>query len=152
MAITNAAFAVLANGASVDGPTPYTILSGDVSGGISIPASFFTTVLPYGQTGFVLERLTLAFVTSAPGTALVVVVKASQPTTDVPNEASAFSLANAGDYSKNINTAKTYYISGLTSARFMQADGSLLLNFTGTVGTTTMYGLMAPYAPAGPRG
>ncbi|HEY1820415.1 MAG TPA: hypothetical protein VGG83_10830 [Trebonia sp.] len=154
MAISAAAFAVENNNGNTTPPTPYTILSGDVSGGIRIPASFFTGTVaaPYGQPGFLPEKLRLFFVTSAAGTNFTVVVKASQPTTDVPNEAPFTPAANSGDFPLNINTAATYFVGPLTSGRFLQPDGSVLLNFTGTLGTTTVYGYVGSYYPAGPRG
>lgn len=151
MAITNAAFAALVNNGAVPGPTAYTITGTDVTNGISIPASFFTANA-YGQPGFILERLTLIFNTTTAGTAFTAIVKPTVATTDVPNSAPPFPLANAGQMSSNINAIGVYYFSGLTSGRFLQPDGSLLINFTGTLGVTTLAGLLAPYAPAGPRG
>ena len=68
------------------------------------------------------------------------------------NEAVPFPLANAGDLPFNVNATGTYYIGPLASGRFSQPDQSLLLNFTGTLGTTTIYILSGPWTPAGPRG
>jgi hypothetical protein len=151
MAIAAANFALTpANAASVM-PTPYTITGTDVTNGISIPPSFFTA-LNYGQSGFVPERLSLFFNTTTAGTAFSVIVKATKATTDVPNVPPPFPLANAGDLTVNVNAINTYVIGGLTSGRFSQPDGSILINFSGTLGVTTMYGLLDPYAPAGPRG
>lgn len=135
--------------------TPYTILSGDVTNGLSIPQSLFTGAfsgLNFGQPGFVLERIELVIATTVAGTAFNVVVKATQKQTDVPNEAPPFPLSNLGDASYNVNATGTYYIGPLTSGRFSQPDQSLLLNFTGTLGTTTLWVLSAPWAPPGPRG
>jgi hypothetical protein len=151
MAISSAAFAVTASNALTVLPTPYSITGTDVTNGISIPPSFFTA-LNYGQAGFVPERLTLFFNTTTAGTAFNAVIKATQPTTDVPNVPPPFPLANAGDLTLNINAINTYVIGGLTSGRLSQPDGSILIKFTGTLGVTTMYGLLDPYAPAGPRG
>lgn len=140
---------------SVVAPTAYSIVSGDVTNGLSIPASLFAGAnsgLNFGQAGFVLERIELIVNTTTAGTAFSVVVKAAQPQTDVAKEASAFPLANAGDVTFNVNTIGTYYIGPLTSGRLLQPDGSLLLNFTGTLGVTTIAILNSPYAPAGPRG
>jgi len=153
MAITAAAFAVLSNNSATAYPaTPYTIVSADVTNGISIPPSFFTNALNYGQPGFVLEKMTLIFNTTVSGTNFSVVVKATKATTDVPNSAPPFPSANQGDATFNINTVGQYVIAGLTSARFLQPDGSLLLNFANTLGTTTITGLLGVQAPAGPRG
>lgn len=135
--------------------TPYTILAGDVTNGLSIPQSLFTgniTGLNFKQAGFVLERMDLVVTTTTPGTAFSVVIKATQAQTDVPNEHIPFPAANAGDVTLNVNANGTYYIGCLTSGRFSQPDQSLLLNFSGTLGVTTMWVLLSPWAPAGPRG
>jgi hypothetical protein len=141
---------------SVAAATPYTIVAGDVTNGLSIPQSLFAGAisgLNFGQTGFVLERIELVVTTTTPGTAFSVIVKATQPQTDVPNEAVPFPLANAGDSAAlNVNANGTYYIGPLTSGRFSQPDQSLLLNFSGTLGVTTLWVLATPWAPAGPRG
>lgn len=154
MAISSAAFAVETNNGVTTPPTPYSIVSGDVSAGIRIPASFFTGTVaaPYGQAGFLPEKLRLFVVTATAGTAFSVIVKASQPTTDVPNEAPFTPAANAGDLTVNVNTVGTYFIGPFTSGRFLQPDGSVLLNFSGTLGATTIYGYVGSYWPAGPRG
>lgn len=136
-------------------PTDYTIVAGDVTNGLSIPASLFSGAnsgANYGATGFVLERLDFIVKTTTAGTGFSIVVKATQPLTDVANEAPVFPLANAGDATFNVNTIGVYYIGNLASGRFLQPDGSILLNFTGTLGVTTIAILNSPYAPAGPRG
>jgi len=139
----------------VSAPTDYTIVSGDVSNGLRIPASLFAGALsglPYGQAGFVPERLKLIVKTTVAGTAFSIVVKASISRTDIPGEPPSYPSANTGDLTVNVNATGTYYIGEFTSGRFKQPDGSLLLNFTGTLGTTTLAVLNGPYAPAGPRG
>jgi len=136
-------------------PTDYTIVAGDVTNGLSIPASLFSGAnsgLNYGATGFVLERLDFLVKTTTAGTAFSIVVKTTQPQTDVANEAPPFPLANAGDVTFNVNTIGVYYIGPLASGRFLQPDGSILLNFTGTLGVTTIAILNNTYAAAGPRG
>jgi hypothetical protein len=90
--------------------------------------------------------------TTTAGTAFSIVVKATQPQTDVPHEAVPFPSANAGDLTFNVNTVGVYYLGPFTSAQIMQPDGSILLNFTGTLGVTTIAILNQAYAPAGPRG
>lgn len=152
MAISSAAFAVTVPNGLTTPPTAYSITSGDVSAGISIPPSFFTTAASYGQSGFLPEKLFLFFVTTTPGTSFKAIIKATIATTDVPNSAPPFPLANAGDLTLNINANGTYPVFGLTSGRFMQPDGSILINFSGTVGVTTLAGYVQPYAPLGPRG
>lgn len=141
---------------SVVAATPYSIVSGDVSAGLSIPQSLFAGAisgLNFGQTGFVLERIELVVTTTTPGTAFSIVVKATQPQTDVANEPAPFPLANAGDSAAmNVNTNGTYYLGPFSSGRFSQPDQSLLLSFTGTLGVTTLWVLATPWAPAGPRG
>jgi hypothetical protein len=140
---------------SVLAPTAYNIVAGDVTNGLSVPLSIFSGVnsgLNYGQAGFLLERVDFIFNTTTAGTAFSVVVKATQPQVDVANEAVPFPLANAGDLTININTIGTYYIGPLTSGRFTQPDGSILFNFTGTLGVTTLAILNSPYSAAGPRG
>lgn len=138
----------------VTAATPYTIVSGDVTNGISIPQSLFTgsiSGLNFKQSGFVLERTMLIFNTTTAGTSFNVVVKATQPMTDVPNEHLVFPAANAGDVTLNVNAVGTYYVGPLTSGRLSQPDQSLLLNFTGTLGVTTLWVLTDPWASAGPR-
>lgn len=135
--------------------TAYTIVSGDVSAGLSIPQSLFAgsiSGLNFGQAGFVMERIDLVVNTTTAGTAFSVVVKATQPQTDIGKQRSPFPLANQGDVTLNVNTVGTYYIGPLTSNRFSQPDQSLLLNFSGTLGVTTLWVLVSPWAPAGPRG
>jgi len=135
--------------------TPYSIQASDVTNGISIPQSLFSgniSGLNFKQTGFVLERIDLVVATTTAGTNFSFVVKATQAQTDVPNEHIPFPSANAGDVTLNVNATGTYYISQLTSARFSQPDQSLLLNFSGTLGVTTFWVLVSPWAPAGPRG
>ena len=139
----------------VSAPTDYNITGSDYTNGISVPLSIFSGVnsgLNYGVAGFLLERIEIVVKTTVSGTAFSIVVKATQPQTDIANEAVPFPLANAGDATFNVNATGTYYIYPLASGRFTQPDGSLLLNFTGTLGTTTIAFLNRPYAPAGPRG
>lgn len=150
--ITSAAFAVETNNGVTTPPTPYSIQSADVSAGIRIPASFFTAAASFGQAGFLPEKLRLFVVTATAGTLFSVIVKATQPTTDVPNEAPPYPLSNAGDLPFNVNTVGTYMIGPFTSGRVLQPDGSILLNFSGTLGATTIAGYVGTYAPAGPRG
>lgn len=137
---------------TTSGITAHSIVAGDVTNGLSLPASAVTGALSYGQTGFVAEQVTFVFNTTTAGTAFSVVFKATQATTDVPNSAPPFPSANAGDATFNINAIGTYNVGPLTSARFMQPDGSILLNFTGTLGVTTVYVIVEQYFPAGPRG
>lgn len=139
----------------VTAATPYTIVSGDVTNGISIPQSLFTgsiSGLNFKQSGFVLERMDLVVTTTTAGTNFSVVVKATQAQTDVPNQHVSFPSANAGDATLTVNATGTYYIGPLSSGRFAQPDQSLLLNFSGTLGVTTLWVLLSPWAPAGPRG
>jgi hypothetical protein len=150
--ITAAAFAVETNNGVTTPPTPYSIQSGDVSGGMRIPASFFTTAAPYGQNGFLPEKLRLFVVTATAGTNFSVIIKASQPTSDIPNEAPFTPAANAGDLTFNVNTVGTYFLGPFTSGRVLQPDGSMLLNFSGTLGVTSIYGYVGSYYPAGGRG
>ena len=136
-------------------PTDYTIVSGDVTNGLRIPASLFAGALsglPYGQAGFVPERLKILVKTTTAGTAFSIVVKASISRTDIPGEPPSYPSANAGDLALNVNAVGQYMFGEFTSGRFKQPDGSLLLNFTGTLGVTTIAVLNGPYAPAGPRG
>jgi hypothetical protein len=147
--------AQLVNNGSVQPATAYSLVAGDVSNGLSIPQSLFAGSLSggsYGQATFLPERIALVVNTTTAGTAFSVVVKATQPLTDVPNEAPVFPSANTGDITVNVNTVGTYYLGPFTSGRVLQPDGSLLLNFTGTLGVTTLWVLMEPYAPAGTRG
>ena len=135
--------------------TPYSIQASDVTNGISIPQSLFSgsiSGLNFKQAGFVLERLDLVVATTTAGTNFSVVVKATQAQTDVPNEHVPFPAANAGDVTLNVNATGTYYIGCLSSGRFSQPDQSLLLNFSGTLGVTTLWVLLSPWTPAGPRG
>lgn len=144
----------LPNG-SIAAPTDYTLVSGDVSAGLSIPASLFSGINSgqnYKQAGFLTERIRILVKTTTGGTAFSIVVKATQPQTDVPHEAVPFPSANAGDLTFNVNSVGVYYLGPFTSAQVMQPDGSLLLNFTGTLGVTTIAILNQSYAAAGPRG
>lgn len=143
------------NNGGVAAATPYSIVAGDVTNGLSIPQSLFAGSLSggsYGQSTFLPERIMLVVNTTTAGTAFSIVVKATQPLTDVPNEAPVFPAANAGDITVNVNTVGTYYLGGFTSGRVLQPDGSMLLNFTGTLGVTTFWVLTEPYAPVGNRG
>lgn len=148
--------ALLVPNGKASAPTDYTIVSGDVSAGLSIPASLFAspgqTGLAYKQAGFLPERLRIVVKTTTAGTAFSIVVKAMASRTDIPGEPPAFPSANAGDITVNVNTIGVYYLGAFTSGRVLQPDGSLLLNFTGTLGVTTIALLNDPYAPAGPRG
>jgi hypothetical protein len=140
---------------SVAAPTDYTLVSGDISNGLSIPASLFAppiSGLAFSQSGFLPEKFRLIVKTTVAGTALKLIVKASQPKTDVPNLLSAFTQANLGDLSVDISATGTKYFGPFVSSRFLQPDGSLLLNFSGTLGTSTIAVLLDPYAPVGPRG
>ncbi|MGH3436851.1 MAG: hypothetical protein ACRDRN_10345 [Sciscionella sp.] len=152
MAISAAAFSVTVPNGVTTMPTAYTITSTDVTNGISILPSFFTTAASYGQSGFLPEKLFLYLNTTTAGTSFKAIIKATIATTDVPNSAPPFPLANAGDVTLNINAVGTYPVFGFTSGRFMQPDGSILINFSGTLGVTTLYGFVQPYAPLGPRG
>jgi hypothetical protein len=128
---------------------------GAPTAGLSIPASLFSGInsgLNYSQAGFLPERIRIVVNTTTAGTAFSIVVKATQPQTDVPHEAVPFPSANAGDLTFNVNTVGVYYLGPFTSARIQQPDGSILLNFTGTLGVTTIAILNQSYAPAGPRG
>lgn len=153
--LTSSNVALKNNNGVVGAATAYSIQAGDVTNGISIPQSLFSGAisgLNFGATGYVLERLTLVVNTTTAGTAFSVVVKATQPQTDVANEAPPFPLSNAGDVTLNVNALGAYYIGPLSSGRFSQPDQSLLLNFSGTLGVTTLWVLLDPWAPAGPRG
>lgn len=153
--LTSSNVALSVNNGVVGAATAYSIQASDVTNGISIPQSLFAgaiAALNFGQSGFVLERIKLVVNTTTAGTGFSVVVKATQPQTDVPNEAPPFPLSNAGDVTLNVNAIGTYYVGPLTSGRFSQPDQSLLLNFTGTLGVTTLWVLAEPWAPAGPRG
>lgn len=141
------------NGAlTTSGITAHSIVAGDVTNGLSLPASAVTGALSYGQAGFVPEQVTFVVQTTTAGTAFSVVVKATIATTDVPNSAPPFPSANAGDATFNVNTIGTYNLGPFSSGRFMQPDGSILLNFTGTLGVSTIYVIVEQYFPAGPRG
>lgn len=153
LAAGNIALAVT-NGA-VAAPTDYTIVSGDVSNGISIPASVFAgavDAMPFGQAGFLPEKFRLIVKTTSAGTAFKVIVKASQPRTDIANQLPFSPAANAGDISTDCSAVGVKYLGPFTSGRVEQLDGSILLNFAGTLGTTTIAILADPYGPAGPRG
>jgi len=142
------------NGA-VAAPTDYSLVAGDVSNGLSIPASLFAGAisgLPYGQSGFLPEHLRLIVKTTTPGTNFKVIVKATQPRTDIANQFPFTPQANTGDLTVDVSSNATRYFGVFTSGRFLQPDGSILLNFSGTLGVTTLALLMDPYAPAGPRG
>lgn len=147
--------AVRVSNGMVAAPTDYTIVSGDVTNGISIPASLFAGAasgMPFGQSGALPEKITLVVKTTAAGTNFKVILKATQPRTDIANQLPFTPAANAGDASFDVSTTGTRYIGEFTSGRFQQSDGSLLINFSGTLGTTTIAILLDPYAPAGPRG
>lgn len=153
--LTSANVALMTPNGISAAPTDYTLVSGDVSNGLSIPASLFASPisgLAFGQSGFLPEKLRLVIKTTVAGTAFKVVVKASQPKSDVPNLLSASPQANLGDLTLDVNATGTRYAGPFNSGRFLQPDGSLLLNFTGTLGTTTIAVLLDPYAPVGPRG
>ena len=153
LAAANVALGV-SNGMVV-APTDYTIVSGDVTNGISIPASLFTGAisgLPFGQAGFVPEHLKIVAKTTVAGTNFKLIVKATQPRTDISNQLPFTPLANQGDLSFDLSTTGTRYLGRFTSGRVLQSDGSLLINFSGTLGTTTIAILLDPYAPVGPRG
>lgn len=137
---------------TTSGITAHSIVAGDVTNGLSLPASVVAGALSYGQAGFVPEQVTFVVQTTTAGTAFSVVVKATQATTDVPNSAPPFPSANAGDRTFNVNAIGTYNLGPFTSAQSMQPDGSMLLNFTGTLGVTTIYVIVEQYFPAGPRG
>lgn len=152
--LTSSNVAVAVPNGLVLAPTDYTIVSGDVTNGIKIPASLFAGLgaLPYGQAGFVPERLKIVAKTTAAGTNFKLIVKATQPDTDVANLLPFSPAANAGDITFDLSTTGTRYLGSFTSGRVMQPDGSLLINFSGTLGTTTIALLLDPYGPAGPRG
>lgn len=136
-------------------PTDYTIVSGDVSNGISIPASLFAGAisgLSFGQAGFLPERLRIIAKTTAAGTLFKMIVKATQSKSDVANQLPFSPAANAGDITYDLSATGTRYLGPFTSGRVIQPDGSLLINFTGTLGTTTLAILLDPYGPLGPRG
>lgn len=142
---------------SVVAPTDYTLVSGDISNGLSIPASLFSVAnsicgLAFGQSGFLPEKLRLVVKTTVAGTNLKLIVKASAAKTDVLNQLPSSPQANIGDQTVDISTTGTRYFGPFNSGRFLQPDGSLLLNFSGTLGTSTIAVLLDPYAPVGPRG
>ncbi len=132
--------------------TAHTLTTTDVSNGLQLPASAVTGALAYSQAGFVAEQVTFVFTMGTAGTSFNVVLVSTQASTDVPNSAPPFPAANAGNLSLNINAVATYNIGNLTSGRFQQPDGSILLNFTGTLGAGTVYVVVEQYFPAGPRG
>jgi hypothetical protein len=153
--LTSANVAIGVPNGLVAAPTDYTIVSGDVSNGISIPASLFAGAisgLPFGQAGFMPEHLRIIAKTTAAGTNFKMIIKATQPRSDISNQLPFSPLANQGDLSFDLSTTGTRYIGEFTSGRVLQADGSLLINFSGTLGTTTIALLLDPYAPIGPRG
>lgn len=143
------------NGMTADA-TPYSLVSGDVSNGLSIPASLFAppiSGLAFGQSGFLPEKFRIRVNTTGAGTAFKIIVKASQPKTDVPNLFPASPQANLGDLGPfDVSATGLRTLGPFNSGRVLQPDGSLLLNFTGTLGTTTIWVLLDPYAPVGPRG
>lgn len=146
----------VANG-SVAAPTDYSLVAGDVSNGLSIPASLFSSAnsisgLPYGQSGFLPEKFRLIVKTTTPGTTFKLIVKATQPRTDIANQLPFDPGANTGDFSVDVSSNGTRYVGPFASGRFIQPDGSILLNFSGTLGVTTIAVLLDPYAPVGPRG
>lgn len=141
------------NGALVTSSiTAHTIVTSDVTNGLSLPAAAVTGAASYGQAGFVPEQVTFVINTTVAGTSFSVVVMNTQATTDVPNSAPPFPSANAGSLTVNVNTVGIYNLGNFTSGRFEQPDGSILLNFSGTLGTTTIYVVVEQYFPAGPRG
>jgi hypothetical protein len=140
---------------SVAAPTDYTLVSGDISNGLSVPASLFAAPisgLAFGQAGFLPEKFRLIVKTTVAGTNLKLIIKAAQPKSDVPNIFPASPQANLGDVTIDISSTGTRYIGPFGSARLLQPDGSLLFNFSGTLGTSTIAVLLDPYAPVGPRG
>ena len=152
--LTSSNVAVSVPNGAVAAPTDYTIVSGDVTNGISIPASLFAGlgVMPFGVAAALPERFRLVVKTTAAGTNFKVIVKATQPRTDIQNQLPFTPAANAGDISTDVSTTGTRYLGPFTSGRVQQSDGSVLLNFSGTLGTTTIAIVADPYAPAGPRG
>lgn len=150
--LPSSAVVVTSNNGSVPAPTAYTIVSGDVTNGLALLPATVTGALPYGQSGFVAERVTFVVNTTTAGTGFSVVVEPTASAADGLNDPPAFPSANAGPMTVNVNTVGTYLIGPLTSGRFQQQDGSILLTFTGTLGATTIYAIVEPYAPAGPRG
>lgn len=152
--LTSSNVAVTVPNGLVVAAADYTIVSGDVTNGISIPASLFSGlgVLPFGQAGFLPERLKIVAKTTVAGTNFKLIVKATQPTTDVANQLPFSPAANAGDIVYDLSTTATRFLGSFTSGRVVQPDGSLLINFSGTLGTTTIALLVDPYGPAGPRG
>lgn len=144
--------AVAVNNGLVAAPADYTIVSGDVTNGISIPASLVTGVLPYGQVGFMPQRMKIIAKTTGAGTNFKLIVKAIQPRTDIANQLPYSPAANAGDITYDLSAVGVKYLGPFTSGRVLQPDGSLLINFSGTLGTTTLAILLDPYGPAGPRG
>lgn len=136
-------------------PTDYTIVAGDVTNGISIPASLFAGAisgLNFGQSGFISEHLRIIAKTTVAGTNFKLIMKATQPRTDIANQLPFSPSANLGDASYDLSATGTRYLGVFSSGRFTQPDGSLLINFSGTLGTTTIAVLLDPYAPVGPRG
>lgn len=136
-------------------PSAYTIVSGDVANGISIPASLFAGAisgLPFGQAGFLPERIRIIANTTVAGTNFKLIVKATQPRTDILNQLPFSPAANVGDITYDLSATGQKELGPWTSGQVLQSDGSLLLNFSGTLGTTALQILLDPYGPAGPRG
>ena len=152
--LTSSNVAVSVPNGAVAAPTDYTIVSGDVTNGISIPPSLFSGlgVMPYGQAGALPERFRLVVKTTGAGTNFKVIVKATQPRSDIANQLPFTPAANAGDISVDCSAVGTKYLGPFTSGRVQQSDGSMLINFSGTLGTTTLAIVADPYGPAGPRG
>jgi hypothetical protein len=152
--LTSANVGVQANNGmlTTSGITAHTLTSTDVSNGLQLPASAVTGALAYGQAGFVPEQVTFVFTITTAGTSLNAIVEPTIATTDVPNSAPPFPAANAGPLTFNINAVGAYNIGNLTSGRFEQPDGSILFNFSGTLGAGTVYVIVEQYFPAGPRG
>src|SRR5882724_3842369 len=99
-------------------PTDYTILAGDVTNGLRIPAPLFAGTLsglPYGQAGFVPERLKILVKTTNAGTAFSIVIKASISRTDITGEPPSYPSANTGDITNNVNTVGQYMLGEYTS-------------------------------------
>lgn len=153
--LTSSNIALSVPNGAVAAPTDYTIVSGDVSNGISIPPSVFAGTVDaedYFQPGFLPEKFRIVVKTTSAGTNFNVIVKATQPRTDIANQLPFSPAANAGDITVNCSAVGVKYLGPFTSGRVQQSDGSMLLNFSGTLGTTTLAILADPYAPVGPRG
>lgn len=153
--LTSANIALSVPNGAVAAPTDYTIVSGDVSNGISIPASVFAGAIDgqdFEQPGFLPERFRFVVKTTSTGTNFKVIVKATQPRTDILNQLPFSPAANAGDITVDCSAVGVKYLGPFTSGRVQQSDGSMLVNFAGTLGTTTIAIVADPYAPVGPRG